>query len=101
MSNLTSTLDIKVIDGVTGPVKSVADALKKAEGQIKAIDSAMGAGNGSTSLENSWRLSGAVQQTLIAWRNRGGSMLRPSAPLAMPRTGPKRRHSKLRAGKIK
>lgn len=46
-SNLTATLDIKLIDDVSKPAKSVAAALKEAENAAKAVAKGM-AGTGAT-----------------------------------------------------
>lgn len=73
MSTLTSELLIKLVDNVTGPAKSVSEALKKAESQIKAIDGAMknsGASAGfQRQLASLGKSAGDIDNVANAWKN--------------------------------
>ena len=72
MANLTSQLILKLVVDVTGPAKNVADALKKAETQIKAIDRAF-QGTGASNrfqqqLSSLGRSSADIDRVANAWR---------------------------------
>ena len=72
MANLTSSLTIKLIDDVSKPARSVADALKAAEKNAQAVAKAMsgtGASNGLTKAMSSLKLSAKDIDTVkTAWQ---------------------------------
>jgi hypothetical protein len=73
MSNLTSSLTIKLIDGVSGPAKTVANALKSAENNAKAVAKAMsgtGARDGFQRQLAGLKLAGKdIEQVAKAWKD--------------------------------
>src|SRR5438128_1356532 len=72
-SNITSSLTIKLIDDVSGPAKTVAEALKRAEAQAKEIGKALEAAGVSDRLANQLRRLGAsagdIRAVGDAWKN--------------------------------
>jgi hypothetical protein len=72
MPDLKSQLIVSLVDQVTGPAKTVADALKKAEGQIKSIDQAF-KGTGASNrfqqqLASLGRSSADIDRVANSWR---------------------------------
>lgn len=72
MANLTSSLIMTLVDNVTGPAKSVADALKNTETQFKNIDKALAGTNASTKfreqLASLGRSSADIDRVANAWK---------------------------------
>jgi TP901 family phage tail tape measure protein len=73
VANLTSSLTIKLIDGVSGPAKTVANALKTAENNAKAVAKAMsgsGARDGFQRQLAGLKLAGKdIEQVAKAWKD--------------------------------
>lgn len=73
MANLTSSLTIKLIDGVSGPAKTVASALKTAENNAKSVAKAMsgtGARDGFQRQLAGLKLAGKdIEQVAKAWKD--------------------------------
>ena len=77
MASLTSTLSIVLKDDVTKPARSVAQALKDTESEIKSISKAM-AGTGATdkfvaSLSKLRVAKSEIEQVASAWKNYAAS----------------------------
>ena len=72
MANLTSTLQLKLVDDVTGPAKKIGEAMQKAESTIKAIDNTLRASGASSTFTR--QLAGVaksaeqVEQVSRAWK---------------------------------
>ena len=78
MAQLTSELIVKLVDDVTGPAKTVGEAVKKVESQIKEIDNAFknsGAGNKfQQQLAGIGRSSADIDRVASAWKQYASSV---------------------------
>jgi hypothetical protein len=78
MANLESKLILSLVDQVTGPAKSVAEALKKSESQIKAIDDAFKNSGASSKFQQQLasigRSSADIDRVANAWRQYAASI---------------------------
>ena len=70
MANLTSTLTIKLLDGVSGPASTIAAALKKLHAESRALSSSAKSGGG---LNGFGANAAEIKRVGDAWRDYGRS----------------------------